>query len=284
MVSLVNPNNNPITVDTVFLSSGTVFSVVLTPEFPLVVQPGASFNVQVMYSPSSAADPDATHRDTLIAITQCGGNQVAFVSGTGVYSTISVPDRSFGIVPSGEEKCIDIDVFNYGTDELTVTAINGVTSPYFIRDLKPALPVSIPPQGKITFSAFCFQSAEDGSYPLDITFSSNAWAVGADSVCVIETSTVTDVSSVGGESAPFTCYPNPATTDLRIQYTLAAAGSVRLEMYNAASSAVRVLYEGVQPAGTHRIEPSVADIAAGTYMCRLVTSSGVQVQTITIVK
>jgi hypothetical protein len=73
-------------------------------------------------------------------------------------------------------------------------------------------------------------------------------------------------------------YPNPFNPSTRIAYALASQQSVSLCIYDLRGRVVRRLVpETVQPAGRHEIEWLGRDehgrgVAAGTYICRLVTS------------
>lgn len=68
--------------------------------------------------------------------------------------------------------------------------------------------------------------------------------------------------------------PNPARGRATIAFTLPAAGSARLALYDVAGRCVRVLADGEQSAGEHRLELELRDAAggalpAGLYLARL---------------
>ena len=77
--------------------------------------------------------------------------------------------------------------------------------------------------------------------------------------------------------------PNPFNTSTWIPYRLAAAGHVRLEIYNMLGQQVRVLVDEFQGAGTYRVSWDARDhrgaaVAAGVYLARLVQPGGVYSQ------
>ena len=74
--------------------------------------------------------------------------------------------------------------------------------------------------------------------------------------------------------------PNPFNTSTWIPYRLAAPGHARLEIYNTLGQRVRVLVDGFQSSGAHRVEWDARDrrgqaVAAGVYLARLVHPGGV---------
>ena len=71
-------------------------------------------------------------------------------------------------------------------------------------------------------------------------------------------------------------YPNPFNGSTLISYTLAAAGSVRLVVYNTLGQPVQTLVDQVQAAGLYSVpwQPAGA-LASGVYLYRLTTSDAV---------
>ena len=77
--------------------------------------------------------------------------------------------------------------------------------------------------------------------------------------------------------------PNPFNSSTQIAYSLAAAGPVRLEIYNTLGQPVRTLIDQVQPAGYYRVDWDARDqrgagVAGGVYLMRLYSPEGVQIQ------
>jgi len=65
--------------------------------------------------------------------------------------------------------------------------------------------------------------------------------------------------------------PNPFASSTVIPYALAAAGDVKISVYDVAGRCVAVLYEGTKPAGTYAVRWAVdgKDLPAGTYLAVL---------------
>ena len=66
-------------------------------------------------------------------------------------------------------------------------------------------------------------------------------------------------------------YPNPFNPQTTLAYSLAAPVYVRLAVYDALGREVRVLQDGPQPAGQHRMVFDARDLSSGLYLYRLET-------------
>ncbi len=64
-------------------------------------------------------------------------------------------------------------------------------------------------------------------------------------------------------------YPNPFNPRTGIVYTLPDAATVSLEVFNSLGQKVRVLAEGFQSAGRHRVSFDGASLSSGVYLYRL---------------
>ncbi len=78
-------------------------------------------------------------------------------------------------------------------------------------------------------------------------------------------------------------YPNPFNPATRITYQLPGEAHVRLVVYNLLGQRVRVLVDGLRPAGVHTIEWNGLDeasrkVGSGIYFCRLQTEGFTQVR------
>lgn len=76
--------------------------------------------------------------------------------------------------------------------------------------------------------------------------------------------------------APMKVYPNPTTGHLSVEYALEADASVNLEVRDLQGRTVRKMELGTQPAGTHTAQwdgrgAEGRAVAAGTYLCRIIT-------------
>ena len=84
-------------------------------------------------------------------------------------------------------------------------------------------------------------------------------------------------------------YPNPFNPSTTIRYFLPRVGSVRLGVYDLAGQRVRVLQDGRQTAGHHRLEWNGTDddgieVASGLFLLQLKTEAGTQVQKMLLLK
>ncbi len=84
-------------------------------------------------------------------------------------------------------------------------------------------------------------------------------------------------------------FPNPFNPETEIRYTLPAAGSVRLALYDLTGRLVMMLFEGEQRAGRHTIRWHGQDghgrpVGAGVYFCRLETPGVVQTRKLVLAK
>ena len=84
-------------------------------------------------------------------------------------------------------------------------------------------------------------------------------------------------------------YPNPFNTQTQLVYTLPVASPVELAIYNVMGQRVRTLVQGVQAAGRYQIawdgrSDSGSSLASGVYLSRLVSTQGVQVRRLLLLK
>jgi hypothetical protein len=79
-------------------------------------------------------------------------------------------------------------------------------------------------------------------------------------------------------------YPNPFNPSTAIRFELAAAGEVRLAVYNALGEEVAVLADGPAPAGTHTVLFDGGSYPGGVYFCRLFSPGGVSTIRMLLVK
>jgi len=87
------------------------------------------------------------------------------------------------------------------------------------------------------------------------------------------------VSQPAAELALSAPWPQPARGAVRFAWTLAEAGEARLEVFDALGRRVRVLADGVQPAGRRELAWDLADaqgrrISAGVYLLRARSAAG----------
>ena len=97
------------------------------------------------------------------------------------------------------------------------------------------------------------------------------------------------VAGGAAESELYPNTPNPFNAGTQIAYRLAAAGPVRLRIYNLLGQPVHTLVDEVQPAGVHGLSwdgrgPGGAPVAAGIYLVRLDHPGGVQTRRLMCLK
>jgi hypothetical protein len=70
------------------------------------------------------------------------------------------------------------------------------------------------------------------------------------------------------------CWPNPFNPKTTIRYTLAAAGELRLSVFDLQGRRVAELFQGTQSAGSHELTWDAGELGSGIYFVRL-TGNGV---------
>ncbi len=99
----------------------------------------------------------------------------------------------------------------------------------------------------------------------------------------VETDDLPAVTSLRGN------YPNPFNPSTTIAYDLAAAGLVRLEIFDASGRLVRTLVNENQGAGQQQAvwdgrDEARRNLASGVYLCRLSTDDRVRTRRMTLIK
>ncbi len=79
-------------------------------------------------------------------------------------------------------------------------------------------------------------------------------------------------------------YPNPFNAATTIEYSLAAAGPVKLEVYDVLGQQVQILIDGYKSAGQHRVEFDCGSLASGMYFYRLTTDGGTETRKMMLMK
>jgi hypothetical protein len=79
-------------------------------------------------------------------------------------------------------------------------------------------------------------------------------------------------------------FPNPFNPQATIPFTLAEAGHVRLEVFDALGRHVATLVDGIRAAGDHAVAWAAGDLPSGTYLARLTAGSQVRTQVLTLQK
>jgi hypothetical protein len=64
-------------------------------------------------------------------------------------------------------------------------------------------------------------------------------------------------------------YPNPFNNSFSVNYTLAEAGLVTLQIFDVAGRSIKMFHEGYQPMGNHFISHDASSLPAGVYLLNL---------------
>ena len=79
-------------------------------------------------------------------------------------------------------------------------------------------------------------------------------------------------------------YPNPFNPETTIAFTLAEAGPVRLEVFDASGRRVATLLDAPRPAGRHAVRWDAGGLASGVYLCRLSAAHQTRTRLLTLQK
>ena len=79
-------------------------------------------------------------------------------------------------------------------------------------------------------------------------------------------------------------YPNPATTQSTVSYTLAERSAVTAELVNMIGQRVATIASGVQAAGPHSAGFDVANLSAGSYLLRMTVNGKTSTEPVVVVK
>ena len=79
-------------------------------------------------------------------------------------------------------------------------------------------------------------------------------------------------------------FPNPFNPETAIRFTLPAASSVKLTVFNLLGQEVKLLVNEYKEAGTHIINFNASDFNSGVYIYRLETNGVTQTRKMTLIK
>lgn len=82
----------------------------------------------------------------------------------------------------------------------------------------------------------------------------------------------------------FNVYPNPVSDDVNIEFSLARAEEVTLDLLDISGKVIRNLRQGVLPRGSNKTNVSVNDLEQGIYQIRLATPTGSWTKKLAVVK
>lgn len=155
----------------------------------LVLGPKESHNLKIKYTPvDEKFEKDPPDIDSIIIKTIC--NKFTWpISGKGVIPRIKVTDWDAGSVIINTSKCkyeytgLGLKIENTGSDTLVITDISGISTPFYMSDTIPELPIVIPHESKpVYLREMCFNPDEKQDYGIDVLFKSNSDFESADSI------------------------------------------------------------------------------------------------------
>jgi hypothetical protein len=79
-------------------------------------------------------------------------------------------------------------------------------------------------------------------------------------------------------------HPNPATSNLSIEYALGTSEDARLELFDILGHSVATLADGYQTEGSHHVDYNVTALPQGTYYLRLSTRFGQTTSSIRVMR
>lgn len=79
-------------------------------------------------------------------------------------------------------------------------------------------------------------------------------------------------------------YPNPFNPATLIEYELAGAGTIQLEVFNLMGQRVAVLHDGPQAAGIHTVSFDATALASGVYIYRLQSAGSSLIRKMSVIK
>jgi hypothetical protein len=89
-----------------------------------------------------------------------------------------------------------------------------------------------------------------------------------------EDSISTALPSVSMKHLGLAVYPNPASAESYLHFTLSKSMDIQLELFNNQNQLVKILLNGVQSNGSHKVLFAGHNLSAGVYFARLSTEIG----------
>lgn len=81
---------------------------------------------------------------------------------------------------------------------------------------------------------------------------------------------ITSVANfIDSESLSLTCYPNPFSENLKIEYVLKIKNSVSVKIYNILGNEIETLINQTKTAGSHSIIWNAKNKQSGIYFCTI---------------
>ena len=195
---------------------------------------------------------------------------------------------------------LDVDALDFESvrigqsDTLQVTLSNTGEAPLEITTIRSSIPeITVEPlegtvdPGQALELDVIFSPTAEGAVEGELTISTNA---GDEPLTISLAGTgSTGVSTEEGSDLPTEYalgqnYPNPFNPATTIEYSVASAGHVRLDVLNTLGQVVRTLVDGHQVPGTYTQHVDMRDMSSGVYLYRLSAESFTRTHTMILTK
>lgn len=123
----------------------------------------------------------------------------------------------------------------------------------------------------------------DGTVLIEQSQANNNPFSGAQKLTVFKTFNTTNTNAVD-LAENLSVYPNPATDNFTIEFNLAEATKLDINLMNAIGQKVSTIEAGNFNGGEHLINVNTANLAAGTYFVTIRSEEGITTKTITVTK
>lgn len=178
-LTIKNNSDVEVTLTASKMLAGTYFKIASgqIPDGKEVKIPGrGSYTIDIEYS-GTRETSDVTKdwdKDTIQINTSCGLFKHG-MTGVAAIPRIKVRDFDAGTRGLNEKFCGPLLIENPGSDTLVITAITGYDNSAFSLSAgyTPALPISIPPRGRVELKDVCFVSDKIIDETKDVTFANN---------------------------------------------------------------------------------------------------------------
>jgi len=98
------------------------------------------------------------------------------------------------------------------------------------------------------------------------------------------TDVVLETEQLGIQATLAQNYPNPFKDSTTISFALPQSQSIRVDLYTMTGQRVRLLAQGLYPAGNHQLNIRRQELAAGRYLVRLTTPTQTLTRTLTVLR
>jgi hypothetical protein len=183
-------------------------------------------------------------------------------------------------------------VYDAANNRLTMfggQGLIGFNSEVWVFDLWTKKWTQLAPSGTAPSQRGGSAAIYDGAHDRMLIFGGNDGSVRNDVWAVANLSGTTTPVGPHALSLELRNFPNPFNPRTTIEYTLPAAGHVRLRVFDAGGALVRTLSDAIEPAGAHRAtwdgrNHAGVTVASGTYLLRIESGGRSETRKMTLLK